>query len=337
MADGNFFGGVADGITAAQTAARADEALGIEKAGLGIRERALTQSGEQFNRSHGLAERAQRVSEQNTKFNQGRLLQADTEQAIANTMKIAAETIKASLDAGRNPDQIRKAVTPLLVEAQGLGKRIGKSPETYAKTLDAMLTMPGSEEAAAAEGRAAAAKNKALTEGGVSLLKPDQKVAVENSLRDDYTKQSAPFVETQDAYRRIQSIQPDAKTGAGDIALLYSYMKMLDPRSTVREGEIATAQNAAGVTGTVANLYNSVLKGQMLTPDLRKSFRDQAKAQFETQQKQHKHRTKSYEDIAKRQGVDPRNVIIDLNSPEPDEAAASGGLPAPPPGFVISQ
>ena len=37
---------------------------------------------------------------------------------------------------------------------------------------------------------------------------------------------------------------PDA---AGDMALIFSYMKMLDPNSTVREGEYATAQDAGSI------------------------------------------------------------------------------------------
>jgi hypothetical protein len=342
MANGHFFGGVAEGIESARAGVRADTALSQEKEfrerGLGLQERGLDQQARSSDRSFGLQERALGLQEQSAKNAERRAGLAEVEGAIAETMKLAAGTISAGLSAGRDPEQVRKAVTPLLADAQALAKRIGKDPTSYARQLDAMLTFPGAEEAAAAEGKAAAAKNKAASEGGMPALKPEQRVTVEGSLRDDYTKQSAPFVETQDAWRRIQSIQPDEKTGAGDVALLYSYMKMLDPRSTVREGEIATAQNAAGVSGTVLNLYNSVIKGQLLTPDLRTAFRNQAKAQFETQRKQQDNRRKTFEGIATRQGADPRNVVIDFTSPEPDAAPAApgtGNFPAPPPNFVI--
>ena len=63
-----------------------------------------------------------------------------------------------------------------------------------------------------------------------------------------------------------------AGTGAGDITLLYSYMKAMDPRSVVREGEFATAQNAGGVDQKIRSLYNQVINGQRLTPEQRREF-----------------------------------------------------------------
>lgn len=336
MANGFFLGGAAEGIQAGRAGMRANEALDLEREGLGLREKALTQEASQFDRKLGLEERGLGLREKQMKFEQGRAVQAEVDAAIASTMKLAADTITAGLEADRDPEVLRKAVTPLLADAQALAKRINRNPATLAKQLDTMLTLPGAEEAAAAEGKAAAAKQKAMTEGGVSLLKPEQKVTVENSLRDDFIKQATPFIETRDAYQRIQSIESDNKTGAGDVALVYSYMKMLDPRSTVREGEIAMARDAAGVPGTVLNLYNSVIKGETLTPDVRNAFRAQAKALFSKQASQHERRAKTFEEIAKRQGADPRNVVIDLSQPEEAKtpAGGAGGLPPLPEGFV---
>ena len=51
----------------------------------------------------------------------------------------------------------------------------------------------------------------------------------------------------REAYGRIHAAKDAPPSGASDIALLYGYMKVLDPGSTVREGEFATASNAGGI------------------------------------------------------------------------------------------
>jgi hypothetical protein len=54
-------------------------------------------------------------------------------------------------------------------------------------------------------------------------------------------------------------------------------MKVLDPGSTVREGEFANAQNAAGVPDRIRNLFNNWSKGQRLDENQRQDFITQAK------------------------------------------------------------
>lgn len=53
--------------------------------------------------------------------------------------------------------------------------------------------------------------------------------------------------------------------GPASIAAVFKFMKALDPRSVVREGEFATAENSAGVAETVRNMYNKYLKGERLS------------------------------------------------------------------------
>lgn len=99
-------------------------------------------------------------------------------------------------------------------------------------------------------------------------------------------------------------------TPAGDIALIFNYMKMLDPGSVVREGEFATAQNAGSVGDNIINLYNKVITGERLNPKQRDMFKGQAKdimKKYEdTQVKPLRDR---YEFLAKETGVRPDLVI----------------------------
>lgn len=77
------------------------------------------------------------------------------------------------------------------------------------------------------------------------------------------------------AYSRIiaSASNPSA---AGDLALIFNYMKMLDPGSVVREGEFATAQNAASVPDRIRAAYNNAINGERLAPTTRADFMSRA-------------------------------------------------------------
>lgn len=63
-----------------------------------------------------------------------------------------------------------------------------------------------------------------------------------------------------------------AESGAGDVALVTGFMKMLDPGSVVRETEFATARNTAGTYGMLQTILPKVKEGILLTPLQRKNF-----------------------------------------------------------------
>ena len=71
------------------------------------------------------------------------------------------------------------------------------------------------------------------------------------SLAKDYrnNKVTKNTEEILSAYKKIQTASKGGRgeTGVKDISLVFSYMKMLDPTSVVREGEQATLTNASGV------------------------------------------------------------------------------------------
>lgn len=133
----------------------------------------------------------------------------------------------------------------------------------------------------------------------------------EKQLRSEYTTEAKPFTDLRTNYQRIQGALQD-QTGASDIALVYSFMKMLDPTSVVREGEFATAANAGGVDAKVISLYNSALNGQKLSPQVRQEFQRQADRQFEQQFSTYQQIQKKYAELAKKNGLDPGNVAPDL-------------------------
>ena len=59
-----------------------------------------------------------------------------------------------------------------------------------------------------------------------------------------------------------------------DLGLAFSAMKALDPKSTVREGEMAELKGTSGVMSQVSNLYNKLLSGQILTDAQRETLKN---------------------------------------------------------------
>lgn len=138
------------------------------------------------------------------------------------------------------------------------------------------------------------------------IVDPVKKNKAERELRAEYSKETADYVKTQDAFRKINAAED---TAVGDLSLIFSFMKMLDPGSVVREGEFATAQNAAGVDEKVINLYNNVISGERLNEKQRKSFRSQAKSLLDAGSKKEKETRSVLMNPIKNYGLNPSNVF----------------------------
>jgi len=146
----------------------------------------------------------------------------------------------------------------------------------------------------------------------------------EKELRQEYLGLTKDYKIIQSAWRSIRSAgerkETDAPSPASDMALIFGFMKLLDPNSTVREGEYATAQNATGIPGRVLNAYNKAIDGVILNIDQRNDFLGQSKKQYDARLGEYKELKTTYTKLAKRKGFDPENVVLEFNIPE--EAAS---------------
>lgn len=127
-------------------------------------------------------------------------------------------------------------------------------------------------------------------------------------LRKEFTAQTAPYRGVADAFVKIKNaaMNPSA---ANDLALIFSYMRALDPASTVREGEFATAQNAAGVDVQVRNLYNKVVSGERLSQPQRQDFLQSSYGMVESQMPNLQQIIDRYTGIANRSGLNPEDIV----------------------------
>lgn len=105
------------------------------------------------------------------------------------------------------------------------------------------------------------------------------------------------------------------KPGPGDISLIFSFMKTLDPTSVVREGEFATAQNAGGVPETVLNAYNRLLEGGRLSPELKREFASTAASIYNSRLQSYNTFAQDYRGLIQSEGEDPDKQGVRLAEP----------------------
>ena len=129
-------------------------------------------------------------------------------------------------------------------------------------------------------------------------------------LRREFTNQTSEYRGVSNAFQKIKSaaLNPSA---ANDISLIFGFMKAVDPISTVREGEAATAENARGVSEDIRNLYNKVSSGQRLSQAQRQDFLQSAYGLVESQMPNSQQLIDRYTAIASRSDLNPEDVVSD--------------------------
>lgn len=156
---------------------------------------------------------------------------------------------------------------------------------------------------------------------------PAKRFDAETKLRGEYVAGTKDATATVDAYRKMTASDPNS---VGDIALVYGFMKMLDPTSVVREGEFATAQNAAGVPERVMNLYNKALEGKNRLPDgQRAKILAQAKSLAGTAEEKRGKERERLAPVLRTYKLDEKNVFGEAPKETAPPPAPTPGSPKP--------
>lgn len=156
-----------------------------------------------------------------------------------------------------------------------------------------------------------------LNKEASEVLTPEQSKAAKD-LRGEYITETKDFRQIRDSYNTIKSTNKG--TAASDMSMIFAYMKMLDPNSTVREGEYAQAEQATGVPSRILNSYNKALEGVKLTPDQRNDFVDRAKDIYSTRERTYRSSQKEYKRLARDYGVPDKFVIVEYANEEPSSS-----------------
>ena len=104
------------------------------------------------------------------------------------------------------------------------------------------------------------AKRMQMENDGV--LPPEKKIDIELRLRNQYWKEGGEKYELVN--RAYNTIKDASKSGIGSLTTVLSYMKAIDPGSTVTGNEVITAQDAPGLSAKMINIVNKVFaEGEM--------------------------------------------------------------------------
>jgi hypothetical protein len=181
----------------------------------------------------------------------------------------------------------------------------------------------GDRQTVAAERTAVAAENTSANN------QRNYETSTSNQLRDEFDTKTKDYRALGSAYGNIQqAFNVDKPTAATDMAGVFGYMKILDPTSVVREGEYATAQNAASVPERIRNYYNKTVEGAFLSPEQRKEFSAHSQRIYDQATSDVEKLTGQTRTKAIKMGLNPDNIITDYKSTYKKPVAAPAVDPA---------
>jgi hypothetical protein len=167
------------------------------------------------------------------------------------------------------------------------------------------------------------AANAAASRAAANAQTGKKAFDVENTLRDEFRAESKNYKDVRDAYGRISTALEGKGGPMSDVSLIFQYMKMLDPGSTVREGEFATVQNAGSIPQRVWAQFNKAKSGERIHPSLKEEIKGESAKLFSRAKGDHEVVQRNYGDIAKRYGANPENVLVDFSTSVPSTPPAN--------------
>jgi hypothetical protein len=147
----------------------------------------------------------------------------------------------------------------------------------------------------------------------------------EFTARPEVVKASASAAE----YETLQTLANNPPSAGGDLALVYSFMKTMDPGSVVKEGEFKAAANAAGLSDRIVTSFGKVDNGEILSPSQRQDLASQARVMRDNNRRRAEAVAKAYGDLATRAGFTPVDVLGEWAAAPAPEAAMTAA-PAKP-------
>lgn len=128
------------------------------------------------------------------------------------------------------------------------------------------------------------------------------------------------FEEAQKSWNKASSAQ---KTGAGDLTIIYSYIKALDPTSVVREGEINLTKAAESIPNRIIKAYQRAKEGKIMSDELRQEMKNELSLLYNERARKQQELNAFYSGLATDMGLDSKDVIGKIGeiklAPTPEE------------------
>jgi hypothetical protein len=161
---------------------------------------------------------------------------------------------------------------------------------------------------------------------GSKIYDPEKRYSASKDLRTEYNKRTGDVTAGRVNFAKMESSAKIGE-GLGDVALITSFMKMLDPGSTVRESEFAVARDTGGLLTSLENLLTKAQGGQFLTAGQRVTFVNLAKQYLQAAEKDGAKTRASMEGIVDRLGLNPADVFVDVIEKAPAASPLQVSLP----------
>lgn len=174
-------------------------------------------------------------------------------------------------------------------------------------------------------------KNFIARGGPVNDVAPQNVYSESESMRKEWNslKPVQDFALQSTAYGRLAASAADPSP-AGDLALIFNYMKVLDPGSTVREGEAASIREAGNIPQRVIAQYNSLFRGEgSLSEQQRADVVNRSKKLYESAEENFGKIYEQYSGIANRRKLPIEDVLVDYRYTQPlgNETAQPATIP----------
>lgn len=161
--------------------------------------------------------------------------------------------------------------------------------------------------------RSVAQQNIGIKLQGLDIQRGNTTLDNETALRREFNTQAKTFTAVRDSYTRVQASAKNPSP-AGDLSMIFAYMKMLDPTSVVRESEFRVAETARPLlerAGISWDRVQSVWEGKRLTDGQRKDYLNRASEIYSGQAKSHQQLVAETRRIAASSGLDPDRVTTE--------------------------
>lgn len=153
-----------------------------------------------------------------------------------------------------------------------------------------------------------------------------EKMAMDLRKEFEGLPQTKRFQEASEGYKRIEAA---GATGAGDMNLLYGFLKVLDPGSTVRESEFRSGAAVGGLPGIVEQYRNVLLGTGMLPPEARSQIRTEAARVMSAATSSFQPTVEQYRGLSGKSQVDAGDVLGRYSGAPTSAPEASGGSGPP--------
>jgi hypothetical protein len=172
----------------------------------------------------------------------------------------------------------------------------------YQKAVKAANTAPSTDWAGSGTSSSGRTKDsKYLTDAG--------------KLQDDFSQNPVVknFATAQEGLQFASNFDVNTNNPSSDQALIFSFMKVLDPTSVVREGEYATAQQNSGVLAGLGVKLENVINGKVLNRDQREKLISAMQSKYQSDSQAYQGVVDQYTQRANSYGIDPADVITSYN------------------------